>query len=109
MKISSFNDGVVELYEKRTEKNVKDLNDLTYLSKLRFDEKSLRQQDIEFAQQQNKRLSLKIATPDDGNTDPGRLAVIGNVIYAIIHIDRDRTARQLYFYLQEVRKVDRQH
>lgn len=107
MKISSFNDGVVELYEKRTEKNVKDLNDLTYLSKLRFDEKSLRQQDIEFAQQQNKQLSLKIATPDDGNTDPSRIAVIGNVIYAIIRIDRDRTARQLYFYLQEVRKVDR--
>lgn len=105
-KPSSYNDGVVKLYRKKTEKNVRNLDDLEYLGKLAFDEKNIRQQDVEFAMQQEKQLTLKIVTPDDGNMDTSRCAVIGKVIYAIINIDRDRKKNELYFYLQEIRRYD---
>lgn len=105
-KRSSYNDGIVKLYKKITEKNIRGMEDLRYLSKLAFEEKSIRQEDVEFALQNNQRLSMKIATPDDGNMDTKRCAVIENVIYGIIHIDRDRKKRELYFYLQEVRRLD---
>lgn len=105
-KWNSYNDGVMELYEKKTEKNVKSLDDLQYLSKLAFTEKTVRQEDIEFAMQMDKKLTMKIVTPNDGNMDTSRCAVIGNVIYGIIHIDRDKRTNELYFYLQEIRKID---
>lgn len=103
--IHSYNDGIVRLYRKKTEKSVKGMEDLEYLSKLPFDEKTLRQEDVEFALQNDAKLSVKIATPDDGNDDTKRVAVIGNIIYAIIRIDRDRSENELYFHLEEVRKV----
>lgn len=104
-KISSYNDGVVRLYEKITEKNIRGMEDLKYLSKLPFNEKTLRQEDMEFAVQNDTKLSLKIATPDDGNRNTKRIAVIENIIYAIIKIDGDKKKRELYFYLQEVRRI----
>lgn len=105
-KKNNYTDGVMGLYRKITEKNVRGMEDLEYLSKLAFDEKSIRQEDIEFAMQQDKKISLKLVTPDDGNMDTSRCVVIGNSIYGIIHIDRDKKKRELYFYLQEIRKID---
>lgn len=105
-KTNSYTDGVMKLYEKKTDRNVRGLEDLSYLSKLAFDEKSIRQEDVEFAMQQDKKLSIKIVTPDDGNMDTSRCAVIDDTIYGIIHIDRDKKNRELYFYLQEIRNID---
>lgn len=105
-KVNNYNDGVMKLYRKKTEKNVKGMDDLEYLSKLPFDVKNIRKEDMEFALQNNAKLSIKVVTPDDGNIDTFRNVVIGNVIYGIIHIDRDRKNRELYFYLKEVRKID---
>lgn len=104
-KQNNYNDGVMSLYKKITEKNVRGLEDLEYLSKLAFDEKSIRQEDVEFAMQQDKKLSLKLVTPDDGNMDTSRCAVIDDVIYGIIHIDRDKKKNELYFYLQEIKRI----
>ncbi len=105
-KKNSYIDGVVRLYRKKTDKNVRSMEDLEYLSKLAYDEKSIRQEDIEFAMQQDKKISLKLVTPDDGNMDTSRCAVIDNAIYGILHIDRDKKKHELYFYLQEIRKID---
>lgn len=105
-KMNNYTDGVMGLYKRITEKNVRGLEDLQYLSKLAFDEKSIRQEDMEFAMQLDKKISLKIVTPDDGNMDTSRCAVINNAIYGIIHIDRDKKKNELYFYLQEIRKID---
>lgn len=105
-KAKAYNDGMMYLYKKNTEKNVKSMSDLSYLSKLAFSEKTIRQQDVEFAMQKDKQLTMKVVTPDDGNMDTSRCAVIENVIYAIIHVDRDKKENELYFYLQEIRKID---
>ena len=106
-KISSYSDGIAKFYKKKDiRKNVKSLDDLEYLGFLYFEEKSKRQQDIEFAEQKGSTLSLKIETPDDGNMDNNRNVVIGNVIYAIIHVDRNKKEQKLYFYLEEVREIE---
>ena len=63
--------------------------------------------DIEFAEQLGNQLTLKIATQDNGNMDSDRNVVIDGIIYSIIHIDRDKKKRELYFYLEEVRKIAR--
>ncbi len=107
-KISNYNDGIAKLYKKiDAKKNVKSLDDLVYLGFLYFDERSKRQEDIEFAEQLGNTLSMKITTPDNGNVDASYNVVIENVIYAIIHIDRDAKKKELYFYLEEVRKIER--
>lgn len=105
-KLSSYSDGIAKIYKKKKiERNVKSLDDLEYLGFLCFEEKSKRQQDIEFAEQLGANLKMKIATPDNGDMDSGRNIVIDDVIYAIIYIDRNKQKRELYFYLEEVRKI----
>lgn len=107
-KPSSYNDGIAMLYKKKNaEKNVKSLDDLEYLGFLCFEEKTKRQQDIEFAEQLGANLTMKIVTPDNGDMDSSRNIVIEDVIYAIVYIDRNRQKNELYFYLEEVRKIVR--
>ena len=104
--LKTYNEGIARFYRKKDKsKNVKSLDDLEYLGFLCFAEKGRRQQDIEFAEQCGQSLSLKIVTPDDGNMDGDRNVLIDNVIYAIIKLDRDRENSELYFYLEEVRKI----
>lgn len=50
---------------------------------------------------------MKIATPDDGSMDTYGNAVIGDGIYAIINADRNKEKQELYFYLEEIRKIER--
>lgn len=105
---NNYGDGIAEVYRKKDiEKNVRSLEDLKYLGFLYFSEKSKRQQDIEFAQQQGANLTLKISTGDDAEINSNENIVIGDVIYAIIYIDHNRASRELYIYLEEVRRVER--
>ena len=108
--LNDYGDGVAEIYRKKdVEKNVKSLDDLEYLGFLYFTEKSKRQQDFEFAEQHGANLTTKIATPDLIPPDSDYNVVINNVIYAIIYVDHDKKNRELYFYLEEVRKIERQN
>ena len=107
-KKNSYSDGIAEFYKKKDiKKKVRRLYDNEYMGFLYYDEKTRRQQDIEFAEQLGNHLELKIVTPDDGNMDTNRNVVIEGVIYAIIHIDRDKEKKELYFYLEEVRRIER--
>lgn len=103
---NSFNDGMMFLYRKKTERNIRGLEDLEYLSKLAFDYGSIRQQDAAFASQNDKKISLKVETQNHGGMDTKQIAVIEKTIYAIIHIDKSKDRKKLYFYLEEVRKIE---
>lgn len=101
-----YNDGIANIYEKKEgTRNVKTLEDLEYIGYLCFEEKSCRQSDIEFAQQRGKQLKLKIATQETGEIDTNQIILIGDVIYSIIHIDRSRNTNDVFYYLEEVRKI----
>jgi len=101
-----YTDGVAYFCKKKTEKNPRSMDDLEIMYKLAYEEKSIRQADMEFAVQMDKQMTLKIVTQDNGVMDSTLLTAVNNALYAIIHIDRDRKANELYFYLQEVRRLD---
>lgn len=106
-KRNNYTDGVALFYAKREPvKNVRSMDDLVYQYKLAYDEKTVRQSDMEFAMQNSKQISMKIVTQDNGRADVGLNVVIDRTVYAITRIDPDRKNRELYFYLTEVRKID---
>ena len=113
-KFSRYNDGVVYIYREEegrktdfsAKKNVKALEDMEYIVKLTFEEASKREQDIEFAQQHDFTLSLKIKTPLVKTVDSKCKAVIDGYLYDISYIDPDRKKSEMWLYLQGVREID---
>lgn len=100
MKQSNFNDGIVNVYNDKgqktdfgAKKNVKTLDDMEFVVKLAYDEKSKRQQDYEFAEQMGTKLTMKICTPLVSSVHSKQKAVINSYLYDITHIDPDRTKK----------------
>ena len=110
-KFETFNDGVVSVYREKprqtdfnAKRNVSTLSDMDFIAKLDFKEMSRREQDMQFAEQNDFSLSLKIKTRFLKSIDNKCKAVIDGYLYDISHLDKTRT--ELYFYLSEVRKID---
>ena len=68
-KFETFNDGVVRVYRERprqtdfnAKRNVATTDDMDFIAKLDFKEVSRREQDVQFAEQNDSTLSLKIKT-----------------------------------------------
>lgn len=88
-------------------KNARAMSDLTQIGKLAFDEMSRRQQDIDFAESEDRSLSYKIRTrlqPDLCREE--YCIVINGYLYDVITIDTDRAAELAFWYLEEVRELD---
>ena len=88
-------------------KNARTMDDLLTKGKLAFDEMLRRQQDIDFAESDERSLSYKIRTrlvPDLCREE--HCVVIDKVLYDIITIDTDRAAELAYWYLEEVRELE---
>lgn len=111
-KFSRYNDGVVSIYREEegrktdfsAKRNVQTLEDMEYIVKLAFEESSKREQDLEFADQHDFTLSLKIKTRLVKNVDNKCKAVIDGYLYDISYIDRNR--EEMWLYLQGVKKLD---
>lgn len=110
-KFIRFNDGVASLYrekEKRSnfaaKENVRLLDDLIFICKLDYEQLSVRQEDIEFAEQNDFSLSLKVRTRYVKSIKSKYKAVIDGVLYDISYIDKTRT--EMYLYLEAVRELD---
>lgn len=112
-KFSCYNDGVVFVYrakDKRSnfgaKENVSVLDDMEFVARLDFEECSKREQDIEFANQNDFSLSLKIKTRLLKAVDNGCKAVIDGYLYDVSYTDTDRANKELYLYLEGVRPLD---
>ena len=111
---SRYNDGVVSVYREEegrktdfsAKKNVKTIADMDFIVKLNFEEASKREQDIEFAQQHDFTLSLKIKTPLYRAVDNKCKAVIDGYLYDVSYIDSDRKKNEMWLYLQGVKPID---
>ena len=110
-KFETFNDGVVHVFRERprqtdfnAKRNVVTLSDMDFIAKLDFKEMSRREQDMQFAEQNDFSLSLKIKTRLLKSIDNKCKAVIDGYLYDIAHLDKSRS--ELFFYLSEVRKID---
>ena len=112
MRTSNFNDGYIRVYKEKNKesdfgarKNIKSIDDLEFIVKLAYKECNKRQQDLDFAEARNRYLSLKIKTRfyrDISNYDK---VIIKNVLYDIVYFDIVREKQELFFYLEEVRKI----
>ena len=109
-KFSKYNDGVVKIYrekERRSDfsakRNVLTLEDMDFIVKLDFEESAKREQDLEFAEQQDFSLSLKIKTRFVNDVDNKCKAVIDGYLYDVSYMDKNRT--EMWLYLEQIRKV----
>ncbi len=107
-----YNDGVIGIYKSKektssfsAKKNEKTLADLDFITETYFHEESKRQQDLLFANSMNKRLNLKIKVPYTEKIKSNYKAIYKNYLYDIIYIDFSKDKKELYIYLEEVRKV----
>lgn len=100
-----YADGVMYLYMRSGQSNPRTVSDLIPDGKLCFDYRNIRQEDYEFAEQMDKHLTVKVSAPLRKDITTNHLAIIDNVLYAIIQIDPDRAAKEMFFYLTEVRKI----
>ena len=111
MKFETYNDGVVRVYREKprqtdfnAKRNVARVSDMDFIARLDFKEMSKREQDLQFAEQNDFTLSLKIKTRFVNGIDNKCKAVIDGYLYDISHIDKSRT--DLYLYLAGVRRID---
>jgi len=112
--MSSFNDGIIYVYEEIIKKNsfgvkenIKSLKDLKLLDTYFFKEESARQQDITFARSLDKKLTLKISIPYTDNIKNKDCIVICNMLYSIIHIDSSKSQKKTFIYLEGIREIER--
>lgn len=80
-------------------------SDLKNLQKLAFCEMSRRAQDLEFAESMSRKLTLKVKVPFRPDVTTDRKVLHENMLYDIFESDYDSDKRNLYLYLEEVRKI----
>lgn len=109
--VKKYNDGIVHIYREKArytdfnaKKNVSALDDMKFIVKLAFEEVSKREQDLEFAEQHDFSLSLKIRTRFVSGVDNKCKAVINGYLYDVSHMDKTKT--EMWLYLEEVRQID---
>ncbi len=107
----TYNDGIVRIYREKARetdfnanRNVSTLDDMDFIVKLNFKELSKREQDLEFAQQNDFTLSLKIKTRLVKGVDNKCKAVIDGYLYDVSYTDKSRT--ELFLYLEGVKAID---
>ena len=95
-RFSNYNDGIVYIVRKKTKstnfnaaKNALSRDDLEDVVKLAYEEKSKRDEDVEFASSQGRTLSLKIKTRSY-KVDPTLKAIAGDTLYSIIYLEEER-------------------
>ena len=110
-KFSTYNDGIAYIYREKekdselfAKKNVTTLEDMELLGKLDFEESAKRERDIEFAEQNDFSLSLKIKTRLVKGVDNKCKAVIEGFLYDVSYVDKTRT--EMYLFLEGVKPID---
>ena len=110
LKLSKYNDGVVFIYREKermtdfsAKKNVSILEDMDFVAKLDFGESSIRQQDLDFAEQNDFSLEYKIRTRYVNSIDNKCKAVINNYLYDVSHVDKNR--EEMWIYLEGIKAL----
>lgn len=109
-KFSRYNDGMIMIYREKprrtdfsAKQNVSELDDMTFVAKLAFEESAKREQDIEFAEQSGFSLSQKVKTRLCPTIDNKCKAVIDGYLYDISYVDKNRS--EMWLYLEGIREL----
>lgn len=111
-KVKTYNDGVAIICrpkEKerdfRAKVNPTSIKDLEIKGKLMFSILSARIEDMEYAEQIGKKLTLKIKAPNHPGLKKQDNLLIEDVLYDIYHMDMSKDKMEIYLYCEEVRKI----
>lgn len=108
--METYNDGVAIVFEDITERisfgALRNEGNLKRICKLNYGEMTQRQKDLEFAQQNDFSLSLKVKTPFCSLIERNKKykVLIKNSLYDVSYYDVTKT--KLFFYLEYIREVD---
>lgn len=110
-KFSKYNDGIVMIYREKdrrndfsAKKNVSALDDMDFVVRLDFEEMAKREQDLQFAEQNDFTLSIKIKTRFVKGVDNKCKAVIDGYLYDVSYTDKSKT--DLFLYMEGVKAID---
>lgn len=102
-KFSRYNDGVISIYRENEpesnfskKRNESVMDNMTFIVKLDYEESSKREQDLQFAEQFDFTLSLKVRTRFVKDVDNKCKAVINGYLYDIKSVDTNRSEMWLY-------------
>ena len=112
-RFKTYNDGYLTVCRLKAKEssfgafsNPKKQSDLIHVCRLAYEEMSRRDSDMEFAESDNHKLSMKVRTPYLDRVHEKHNVVIGNMLYSIFKLDYDRSKREMYLYLEEVRNIE---
>lgn len=110
--MNSYNSGILEIYESKgsvttfsAKVNETKKGDLNFIMSIYFHEESKRQQDILFANSMDRTLNLKVKVPYTEKIKSKYKAIYNNYLYDIIYIDFSKDKKELYIYLEELRRL----
>lgn len=109
--LPTYPDGVLGIYKAKPRKtdfgarrNIEKRSDMEFVASLCFNVQTIREQDYEFAERASFKLSLKVKSPRFDLVTSEHLALIGNTLFDVSHIDK--TKDEMYLFLEEVRDID---
>jgi SPP1 family predicted phage head-tail adaptor len=109
---NNFGDGVVCVYKEKEKissfgaaKNIKNIDELTFIVKLNYEELSFREQDLEYAKINGRRATLKIKTPNYKDIEKSYKALIGDILYDIYYTDSNKKKDERFFHLERMFKI----
>lgn len=109
--LPTYPDGVVKIYREKDRKtdfgakrNSRSLDHMDHVVDLAYAQKSCREQDFAFAEQQSFTLSMKVCTPLFDLVDSRCKAVVGNDLFDISHVDKSK--REMYLYMSSVGELE---
>lgn len=110
--MKTYNDGYLHIYRQNQAPsdfgavlNTRTTNDMEYIIKLAYSERSKREEDIEWAESCDRTLSFKAVCPLADFVKTSYQVVCTGKLYSIINIDYDRKNREMYLYMEEVRDI----
>lgn len=110
-RLPTYPDGVVEIYREKdrqtdfgAKRNARSLDHMDIVATLAYQERSCREQDFAFAEQQGFTLSMKVRTPLCDGVDASCKAVVGRRLFDISHVNKSK--RDMYLYVSSAGELE---
>ena len=107
-----YKDGIISLYREKeratdfsAKQNVETAEDMNFIVTLNFEECSKREKDLDFAEQHDFSLSLKVRTRLYPEIDNKCKAVVDGYLYDVSYIDKDK--HEMWLYLEGIKQLRR--
>ena len=113
-KVKTYNDGVAVLCEAKKKEtdfnakiNPKTKDDFEEITPIPFGNVSVREEDLDFAEREERTISMKIRVPYCPYVKKKKYFMIGEILYFIYSTDVSKDKTEMYLSLEETRCLER--